>query len=305
MTSPKIAVILPTLGQKDLVLRFLASIQEQTYPLEKIEVVIVNNSMTGEVTKEIKKWTKKHSRKPTITLIQNRVNLGYVGAANKGIDLAKGDFYFVSNDDVVLEKNCFNNLIKTALNNKKIGILGPRIYCWPQKNKISPQDMPGFESDFFWGKARSLSIKKLTRLKNPLKVDWVSGSGMMIKKEVIEKVGLFDGRLFIFWEDSDLGIRAKKAGFKVVLVPRAKIFHQGSGMMGKITPKKTYYVVRNGLLFLFKHTSWPGKLRLSLFNLGVVLIKLPKVIVGIEKKHDLAYINGIFDFYRGKFGEKK
>ena len=195
MTSPRIAVILPTLGQKDLLLRFLASMEKQTYPLEKIEVIIVNDSPTSEIAKELKKWVKRHSRRLIIKLINNKVNLGYAGAANKGIKSIKRDFYFVSNDDVVLEKNCFNNLIKTALGNKKIGILGPRIYCWPQKNKISPQDMPGFGSDFFWGKARSLSVKKLARLKKPLRVDWVSGSGMMIKKEVIEKVGLFDERL--------------------------------------------------------------------------------------------------------------
>lgn len=299
MILPKITIAFPVIGEDQFLVSCLDSIRELDYPKDRVEIILIDNGIKPFLKKKI-----VHNF-PQISWLGKGENLGFALANNLGLEKAKGEWIFVTNSDVRFNKKCLLNLIKSGSVDSKIGILGPLVYSLAKPSEISPQDNPGFQSDFFWGQPRSLSVKELAKLRRPLAVDWISGSGIMIQKGVIDKIGLFDERFFAYWEDADFCLRAKKAGFKVVLVPEAKIFHQGSVIMGKISPEHTYYVVRNGLLFLFKYTSLVGRLTLHLRNLTVLLVKLLKVALGVGRDDNLAFIAGILDFYRGKWGKRR
>lgn len=299
MRTPKITITFPVIGKDKMLSSCLESIKTLSYPQEKLEVILVDNGLDPSLKKKAKK------KFPKVSWLSEGKNLGFAAAVNLGAKKAKGEWILVTNSDVVFDSKCLFELVKVGNSSPWFGILGPRVYCLPKKSEISDQDMPGFGTDFFWGRPRSLSVGKLARLKKPIEVNWVSGSGMMIKKRVIDKVGLLDERFFAYWEDADFGTRAKRAGFKAVLVPQAKLYHQGSVIMGKTSPEKIYYLARNGRLFLSRYASPAGKVKLHLENLLVLLVKGAKGTFGINREENLAIVAGIFDYYQGRFGKRK
>lgn len=292
-------ITFPVIGKDKSLLACLDSISGLLYPKKKIEVILLDNGLDPSLRKKI---TRDF---PKIVWLGKGKNLGFAAAVNLALRKTKGEWVFVTNSDVLFDRKSLFELVKMGVSDSRIGILGPMVYSLEKRSKISDQDMPGFGTDFFWGKARSLSVEKLARLKKPVEVDWISGSGMMVKKEVVDKIGFLDERFFAYWEDADFGTRAKRAGFKVILVPSAKIYHQGSVVMGRTSPEKTYYLVRNGRLFLFRYTSLMGKMRLCLLDFGLLLVKSLKGIFGLRREENLAFLAGILDFYKRRFGEKE
>ncbi|GAG55887.1 unnamed protein product, partial [marine sediment metagenome] len=121
--------------------------------------------------------------------------------------------------------------------------------------------------------------------------DFATGCCMLVKREVFEKIGLFDKKYFLYWEDNDFSQRAKKAGFKVYFAPEAVIWHKNAGSSKSGSFLHDYYLTRNRLLFAFKYASLRAKIAL----IKESIIKLFKGRKW-EKK-------GIIDFYLGRFGK--
>ncbi len=298
MEKPKITITFPVIGEEKSSLSCLCSIDKLKFPKEKIEIILVDNGFNSQLKREIIK------KFPQVIFAGQGKNLGFAKAVNLALKRATGDWILVTNLDVTFDEECINNLLAAGLTDEAIGILGPKVYLEKEIDKLSSQDLPGFKTDLFWAETKSLKLSELEKITKALEVDWVSGSGMLIRKKVFETIGLFDERFFVYWEDSDFGLRAKKAGFKVVIVPSAKIYHRGSVVLGKETPIKIYYIVRNNLLFLNKHGRLFGRIRLHLRNMVLTAVKFLCIIIGIKRLENRAFLLGIFDFYREKFGQK-
>jgi len=128
---------------------------------------------------------------------------------------------------------------------------------------------------------------------NQLKeVEFISGCCMLIKKKVFQEVGLFDERYFLYLEDMDFCVRARKKKFKLVFVPQAIVWHKNLGTNQKRAQTlQAYYYTRNRLLFGFKYASWQTKLALL------------KESFKLLYKGNFWQKRGVFDFYLGKFGK--
>jgi hypothetical protein len=119
-----------------------------------------------------------------------------------------------------------------------------------------------------------------------------TGCCMMIKKEVLKKVGLLDDKYFLYYEDSDLSVRAKKAGYKIVYAPKSIIWHKNAGSAGGSgSALQDYYIIRNRLLFGFRYAS--ARSKLALFRESLFLLLRGR---RWQKR-------GIIDFYLGKLGK--
>jgi GT2 family glycosyltransferase len=107
-------------------------------------------------------------------------------------------------------------------------------------------------------------------------VDFIVGCGVLFRRQVLEQVGLLDGRFFLNYEDVDICIRARRAGFRVRYTPHAVLYHKVSSSLGQASARNTYYMTRNALLFFWMHLHgwrrWQTVARIVVRNLGHILV---------------------------------
>lgn len=235
-------------------------------------IVVVNN--TPDAIAEI--------LSKNVLVINNKKNLGFAKGVNKGIAYAlkhKATHVLLLNNDTLIAKPIMKSLI-TSLDSVN-GIAGPSIRFI--KNKKIVFDIGGKINTIFF----RTSHKEVEKITNRLirEVAYVSGCCMMIKKEVFKKIGLFDESFFLYYEDADFCLRAKKAGFTTVLVPSVIIDHTLSASKGKVSSFTIYYLLKSGVSFGKKYAKTPVQIfanRLFLLFQALLFIKAnPKASVSV------------------------
>ena len=239
-------IILNYNGGEDTV-KCLTSLSEAKI-LDQAKIIIVDNASTDNSVELIKK------NFPSIKIIQNKKNLGFAGGNNVGIKdaLQRGaDYALLLNTDTLVKKNILTSLVKHLESDETFGIAAPAIEF--KINNESLYDLGG-KVNWFTGRTTHNDVKKIPSWKEPIKVEFVTGACMLIKKEVFEKIGLLDERFFMFFEDADFCLRARKAGYSTWVVPEAQIYHKLSASVNK-TPKKYQYLLKSNLKFINKHLN--------------------------------------------------
>jgi len=296
----KVFIVVLNFNGKEDTLECLASVSRLQVTGYRLQVVVVDNgSMDGSVEK-IKSQKLKIKN---FILIENKENLGFAEGNNVGLRFAlknRADFVLVLNNDTFVDKNLIVELLQTAESCQKAGIFGPKIYF-----------APGFE--FHRGRYRAEDLGKVIWYAGG-KIDWqntlfshrgvdevdqgqygqveetdfVSGCAMFVKREVIEQIGFFDKKFFAYLEDVDFCQRAKKAGFNLLYVPKALLWHKVAQTTGGIGSQlQDYYITRNRLLFGFRWGS--SRAKFALLKESLKLLSGPKR-------------QGVVDFYLRKFG---
>jgi GT2 family glycosyltransferase len=138
----------------------------------------------------------------------------------------------------------------------------------------------------------------------PQDVQWISGCAILVRREVIEQVGALDERFFYYWEETEWCVRAARAGWRVVLVPAARIWHKGVTRQYRPGPSVAYYNTRNHLLLMSKHQAsasawlrqWAGIAR----TLVSYTVK-PRWRERRESRDAIWW--GATDFLRGRWGQ--
>lgn len=236
-----------------------------------------------------------------LVLIRIPENLGFAGGNNTGIKYAlkKGaDFVLLLNNDAVVNPKLVNEMLKTTEANRKIGVVGAKIYYYQKPYLI--QEAGGAKFYPFSGVVRPIGRKKIDRgqYEEDFEVDYASGCCSLIRKELIEEIGFLDEDFFHYWEETDLNLRARKKGWKIICSTKAKVWHKLSSTSGYKSPFSDYYFTRNSLMLIKKH--YPFYLPIVfLFN----FYKFPIRIVKGKWKNIIAVAMGIMDFLKGKKGK--
>lgn len=190
-------------------------------------------------------------------LIKNDKNYGFAEGNNIGMRYAlkalSSDYILLLNNDTVVDKEFLDELVKVAEDNPNIGILGPKIYYY-NSNKINFAGGVLFRKigqSFHIG-LHAIDKGQFDELKE---VDFITGCALLVKKEVIEKIGLLNTDYFAYFEDLDWNVKAHKRGYKIMFVPKAKIWHKASSTSGYMSPTYTYFHTRNRILFVRKNAS--------------------------------------------------
>jgi GT2 family glycosyltransferase len=255
-TSPAVAaprvvsVILNTNRCQDT-LACLASLQRSTYPNH--QVIVLDNASTDD------SLTAIASRFPAVRIISLTENLGYAGNNNVGIDaaLAAGaDWVFVLNEDTELDPVCLASLIEVADRDPRIGVVGPMVYHHDEPDVI--QSAGGHLSRFWESSHHAQNTPDRGQFPEPRNVDWISGCAILVRRAVIEGVGSLDSRYFYYWEETEWCLRAARAGWRIVHVPQARLWHKGVQRDYRPGPSTTYFATRNRLLTLAKHRAPVG-----------------------------------------------
>jgi GT2 family glycosyltransferase len=253
MHLPLVVSIILNSNRRDDTLECLNSLSRDAYPNHKI-LVLDNDSKDGSVAAIQESF-------PQVKIIALTENLGYAGNNNVGIQAALelgAEWVFVLNEDIILDNNCLAQLIEMGESDPQIGIVGPLVYHHDEPNIIqSAGGLLGKNWD-------SIHIGKNEidqgQYQGSKEVEWISGCAILVRRAVIEQVGMLDADYFIYWEETEWCIRAGKAGWKIFIVPEAKIWHKGVQRDYQPKPYVTYYSTRNHLYTLAKHkaplTAW-------------------------------------------------
>ncbi len=218
----------------------------------------------NETSEESFAYLKK--KLPQVEIIRNKNNDGYAKGCNDSIRAAlKYDFDYlvIFNIHTILKSDCLKNMIETANKDDKIGAVQARMMLWSDKEKISSLG----NSTHFLGFGYCAGYKKKFDEKN-LKVRdifYPSGSSFLIKKEILDKIGLLDEELWMYNEDQDWGWRIWLAGYRCVLASNAVMYNKYDFLR---STKKYYWMDRNRIIVILKN-----------YHLLTLILILPAFII--------------------------
>ncbi len=261
-------------------------------------VVVDNASQEGFETEKKYKNFKLH-------VIRSKENLGFSGGQNLGNNYAlkhDGDYIVILNNDVIVDENFLEELLKSFKD--KVGIVVPKIYFAKgyefHKDRYRENEL----GKIIWYAGGILDLKNVLgthrgvdevdkgQFDDAQETDYATGCCMMVKREVFEKVGMLNENYFLYYEDSDFSLRAKKRGYKILYQPRAIIWHKNAASAGGSGSElQDYYISRNRLIFGYKYASLKVKTALFRESLKILAKGRP-----MQKQ-------GVKDFYSKRFGK--
>lgn len=296
-TPPLVACVILNRNRRDDTLECLRSLEGGTYA--NLRIVVLDCGSTDGSVEAVR------SAFPGVRIIELERNLGYAGNNNVGMRAAVeagADWVFVLNEDTVLAPDCVARLVEEGQRDPRIGILGPTVYHHDEPNVI--QSAGGGLTRRWQGFHRGQNEEDRGQFRDPCPVQWISGCAILVRRDVIESVGLLDERFFIYWDETEWCVRAGKAGWRVVHVPAAKVWHKGVQRDYRPKPYVTYYSTRNRLLMLRKHRA-PIAARVLAW--AEVLRTLTSWSVKPRWRHMRAHRDamwrGLVDFLRARWGE--
>lgn len=254
----------------------LESIDKMVVPNDvSIQVIVVDNA-----SKIPFHLIQNNIRKIPVSVILSKSNLGFSGGHNitiKKFIEEEYDYVLILNNDTTVEKSFLKELLSSAELHSNAGIIAPKIYFakgfefhkdrYTQKELGSVIWYAGGKMDWnnVLGSHRGVDEVDLGQYDTDEKTEFASGCCMLVKVEVFKKVGMFDERFFLYYEDNDLQEKVKKAGYSIIYSPRAIVWHKNAGSAGGSgSPLQDYYITRNRLLFGLLYA--PLRARLALFK---------------------------------------
>lgn len=215
------------------------------------EIILVDNASSDDSVSAIR------SAFPEVMIIENKTNLGVAGGRNVGLKfgLKRGpDYILFLDNDTTVHEDFLREMVKVGENDTRAGILTGKIYFHSEPNKIW---CAGGRMSFYRCKFNLIGYDELDRgqYEETKEVDYVTGCMFMIKRKVIDEIGVLDEDFVqYFAEDVDWCMRAKKKGYKIMYAPRAKAWHR---VVKKTTVSERYWYLKGRNLFLFmrKHAQ--------------------------------------------------
>lgn len=254
LPSSKVFTVVLNYRHVDDTLRCVRELRRSTHRNQHL--VVVDNGSTPETAAALR------GAMPATTLHLLEENLGYAAGNNVGIRHALergGDLVWLVNPDIICEPSSLDRLVRAAALRPDAGIIGSRIlYHDRQPPTIW---FNGGMVDFDEGGAtRHLDDGRLDAevpAEQPFPVDYVTGAGMLVRREVFEEVGFLPEDYFLYFEETDFNLRARRAGWQVLIEPQSRMCHDKRSTSKLPAPYYVYYFVRNRLRFgtTFTHYS--------------------------------------------------
>lgn len=216
--ATKLSIVTVTYNSSQFIKKYLDSALRHLP--ENSEVVIVDNSSSDQTVKIIKQVR-------LVKLIANQHNLGFSKGNNIGARAAHGEYLLFLNPDIQVVDDSTNKLLEFAQAYPEAGVVAPRLIEPGGSTQASVKKLPtllGVIKEYWLGQ-RYAYEQYVPTTDQPIEVEAVYGAAMMIKKELFEKIGSFDERYFLYFEDLDLCRKIGKLGLKIIYYPRATFKH--------------------------------------------------------------------------------
>ncbi len=263
MYTPSVSIITINYNQAEVTCALLRSLRDVTYP--RMEVIVVDNGSANDEAATIQ------AAHPEVRVLPSPVNGGFTGGNNLGMRAATGDYVLLLNNDTEVPAGFLEPLVDVMERRLDIGIASPKIYYYDVPDCIQYAGSTPFNyatgRSFTHGHGTIDTGKHNTS--GPTAI--AHGAAMLIRRAVLDRIGLLDDTFFIYYEELDFCERAQKAGYTIWYEAASWIWHKESMTTGKVSPFKTYYMTRNRLLLLRRHASGWTFLAGLLFFLGLAI----------------------------------
>ena len=261
-----------------------------------MEGIVVDNASTQDEVAYIQK------NYPIVRVIRSKKNLGFAGGNNLGIKAAKGKYIFLINNDTIFKANNVQLLIDRLESSPMIGIVCPKIrFSWGN-NPIQFTGYTPLSKVTVRNKSIGFGEEDRGQYNTPHSTPYAHGAAMLIKRDVIDKVGLMPECYFLYYEELDWSIMITRAGYEIWYEPACTIYHKESQTTGLNSPLRTYYITRNRLLLVKR--NWGSITKYISYFYLIILVASRDIIKNTIKGHFVhvkAIIKGIYDFNNSQF----
>ena len=211
---------------------------------DSMEVIVVDNGSTEDEASILQ------TKFPHIKAIRSNQNLGFAGGNNVGIKAATGKYIFLINNDTIFKEYNPHILINRLELSPKIGMVCPKIrFAWGN-NPIQFSGYTPLSPITVRNKAIGFGEEDKGQYDSSRQTPYAHGAAMMLKREVIDKVGLMPECYFLYYEELDWSMMITRAGYEIWYEPASTIYHKESQSTGQNSPLRTYYITRNRLLLV-------------------------------------------------------
>ena len=231
---------------------------------ERIEVIIVDNASTNN---EASLLQEKY---PNTKIIRSSKNIGFAGGNNLGIKAAQGKYLFFINNDTIFKEFNILSLIDRLESSPNIGGVCPKIRFTWGKHPIQFAGYTSLSKITVRNKAIGFGEDDLNQYDIAHPTPYAHGAAMMIKREVIDKVGLMPECYFLYYEELDWSMMITRAGYEIWYEPACTIYHKESQTTGQNSPLRTYYITRNRLLLVKRNWKGIEKYLSYIYLIGIV-----------------------------------
>lgn len=262
-----LSIIIVSFNVKNLLRNCINSILRSGDDFLKEIILIDNNSEDGS-KQYINELTKLRINGLKIRAVLNKKNLGFAKAVNQGIKIAKGKYILLLNPDTRVKKDSLKKLVHFAEKHLETGVVGAQLVNPDNSIQPSVYHFPSFWRAIleFWFGKKGAYEKYVPSGDKAVEVDAVTGAAMLIPRKTFEKIGVFNERYFMYFEDLDFCRRVKKAGLKVYYLPEAKIFHHHGQSAAKVGDRAYQWLsqsskIYNGILkyWILTGIIWLGE----------------------------------------------
>ncbi len=269
--NPRVSIIIVNWNGLHHLQDCFESLEDQSY--KDFEAILVDNgSHDGSL-----EFVRTHY--PWVRCLPLSKNTGFAAANNEGLLHANGVFIITLNNDTKADPSWLGSLVHVAEEHPQAGMVGSRICSFSEPDLIDSIGMGMCRDAMSRGHYRN---KKWSTLQLPDVIDilFPSACAALYRREMLDQIGFFDEDFFAYAEDSDLGLRARLAGWQAVLATGAIMYHKYSQTCGSLSPLKVYLVERNHYWVGLKNFPWGNVLSIPLYTVLRYLVQLRIVISG-------------------------
>ena len=258
MSVPLVTVVITTTNGMKWLPNCIEALRQQTH--QDFDLVVVNNASTDGSAE----WLQQQ---PDIRTLHNDRNLGFAGAMNRGIRESQSPFVIILNDDTCVQQDWLHELVKIAQSDPQIGSCASLMVF---AHDISMVQSAGINMDraaIAWDR---LGGQPINNALEACDIFGASGGAALYRREMLDQIGLYDERFFIYLEDVDLAWRAQRTGWRCCYVPSAKVIHFTSATTGEGSPFKMKLLGRNKVWLVAKNAPLQDWLIIGLYDLAAV-----------------------------------
>lgn len=298
--SYHIAVIIVNWNGKDDTISCLGSLQKINLMGHRISIIVVDNGSTDDSVRVVKESF------PSISVIVTGKNLGFTGGNNVGIQKALEigvDLIWLLNNDTFVDRQVLS--FTSVFDDVQVGACGSKIYFAPGHEFHHDRYKENERGRVFWyagglvdwnnmyAAHRGVDEVDNGQYDKIIETSFITGCSFVVRREVVEKVGMLDDRYYLYLEDLDWNIRIQKVGFKTLYVPTSVVWHVNAGSSGRPgNPIHEYYFTRNRLLLGMRYA--PIRTKFALFREAIRFI-----ISGSPVRRQ-----AVLDWLVGKYGKQ-
>jgi GT2 family glycosyltransferase len=302
--SPLVVAVVVNWNRGEDTLECLRSLEQQSYP--RMGIIVVDNGSEDGSPESIQR------NFPGVELIRLSHNTGFAGGFNQGIERALsqgGDYVLILNNDTVSDRLMVEKLMGDI--RPGTGVAFPKIYYYDDPRRIWSV---GARRQFLTLEMTDKATGQLDRGQwdKVQERDYGTGCALLVPREVFAKIGLFDERYFAYYEDLDFSFRVKEAGFRMILVPEARLWHKVAQTSGGLdNPLERYLMAKGSVLFFGRHGGGWRRLFIVPYRLGSAVKTTFRLLLRRKYKSVSAYWKGlseglklVFQDHRSEFNSE-